>query len=185
MKKQLKFCLVGLLTIIFVTASLAQNSCDTDFTLNSPGDDISEQSLIYQANNLEANIAIVGSANVTLQGVTGVLLTNGFSVEEGSTLLAINDCTVNNNNIAKGLEFSVYPNPATDLLIISIEKSIFSNIELSVSNSFGQQVISNKTVSSANGYSQIQIDISNLPTGSYFVRFFGDNHVLSKQFVKL
>jgi len=185
MKKQLRLYLTGLVIIIFATASFAQNNCGTDFTLNSPNDDISGQALAYQADNLAANISITGNADVVLQGLTSVVLTDGFSVEEGSVLLAVNDCAVNNSNITEVFTFSIYPNPATDMLNISVEEAAFSKFVINVVNSLGQRVIKDNTVNITNGYIQIQIDISNLPMGSYFVQFSNTNSIFNREFVKL
>lgn len=74
----------------------------------------------------------------------------------------------NNNNIA------IYPNPATTIL--NVEADGFSTIEMV--NVLGQVVYS------ANATSNMQINVSNLDNGVYFVRLNGANGTTTQKFIK-
>jgi len=81
-------------------------------------------------------------------------------------------------NESKELKFSLYPNPATDK--ITIEKSATpAKNQLSITNLNGQQLITCQVTEL-----KTQIDISNLPSGVYFVRLTNDKTVEVGMFVK-
>ena len=72
--------------------------------------------------------------------------------------------------------FSVYPNPVKDMVnvnCIDIE-------EISLFNAVGQQIESIST----NGSDHIQIDMVGLPGGTYIIKAFGHNKVLTQKIVK-
>lgn len=69
---------------------------------------------------------------------------------------------------------SIYPNPATTVL--NVEAEGFSTIEMV--NVLGQVVYS------ANATSNMQINVSNLDNGVYFVRLNGANGTATQKFIK-
>ena len=71
-----------------------------------------------------------------------------------------------------------YPNPATDLVYVTIQNGYVINT-VSVYNSLGQQVISQQ----ANQY-QFSIDLKGLEKGVYFVNIVNDHGSISKKIVK-
>ncbi len=78
---------------------------------------------------------------------------------------------------------SVYPNPATDNLNIDITTEKSSNPEVQILNSFGQVVYSEiYTINS--GQNTVKMNISELPSGIYFVRATFGNESIIKKFVK-
>ena len=64
-------------------------------------------------------------------------------------------------------EIKAYPNPIQDILNITFEKTITS---VSIYNLLGQKIISRSV--NAN---QTSIDVSNLLSGTYFVKVIADN----------
>ena len=76
---------------------------------------------------------------------------------------------VENNNTV-----SIFPNPATSVLNVNAEG--FSTIE--IVNLLGQ------TVYTANTTSNMQINVSNLDNGVYFVRMNGENGTATQKFIK-
>lgn len=76
---------------------------------------------------------------------------------------------VENNNT-----LSIYPNPATSVLNVNAEG--YSTIELV--NMLGQVVYS------ANATSNMQVNVSNLDNGVYFVRLNGANGTATQKFIK-
>jgi hypothetical protein len=91
------------------------------------------------------------------------LLLDEVTVTGGQTGIA-----ENNNSI------SIYPNPATSVL--NVEAEGFSTIEMV--NVLGQVVYS------ANATSNMQINVSNLDNGVYFVRLNGANGTATQKFIK-
>ena len=72
--------------------------------------------------------------------------------------------------------FSYYPNPVKNMLNLSYTQNISS---VAVFNLLGQEVVSR--IVNAN---QSQIDMSNLPTGTYVVKIISDNQVKSIKVIK-
>jgi hypothetical protein len=79
-----------------------------------------------------------------------------------------------NENV--GTSFSIVPNPAKDKITISAENN-FNTVE--VINFLGQTVISQ-----SNNGNTIEINVSNLTNGVYFVRIISDNGTTVQKFVK-
>jgi hypothetical protein len=75
-------------------------------------------------------------------------------------------------------QVSIYPNPAIDKITVEI-LGITKESQLSIINSTGQELISQQTI----GPKTI-IDISNLPSGVYFVRLTNDKTVEVGKFIK-
>jgi hypothetical protein len=73
---------------------------------------------------------------------------------------------------------SIYPDPATEKITIEISKAEKQS-NLSIVNLEGQQLITSQITGP-----KTQIDISNLPSGVYFVRLTNDKTVEVGKFVK-
>ena len=88
------------------------------------------------------------------------------------------DAQLSKNDVWLAPAFSVYPNPAQNML--SIELNEINDGQLSVFNLQGQEVLNRNIMSK-----QIQLDVSTLPNGMYLIRFENDNgEQMVKQFVK-
>lgn len=74
--------------------------------------------------------------------------------------------------------FSIYPNPTSDFITIEIS-TIQTQIHLSIMNLNCQQLITRQI-----SEPKTQIDISNLPSGVYFVRLTGEKIVQVGKFIK-
>ena len=91
----------------------------------------------------------------------------------------LDDVTVTNATVATGIvenniAFSIYPNPATTVLNVNAEG--YNTLE--IVNLLGQ------TVYTANATSNMQINVSNLNNGVYFVRMNGENGTATQKFIK-
>ena len=75
----------------------------------------------------------------------------------------------------EGMAFSVYPNPATDYLIVS---GSLNKKRTQLINSMGTLVFEQKTT---NGTDNIEIDVSGFPKGIYIVRIIGENGGFSRK----
>ena len=85
------------------------------------------------------------------------------------------------NENSNGPEFSLYPNPVSDLLNITFGKPTSKSVKLKIFNTTGQQVYG-KTVSG--NTSQVGINVSGLPSGVYFVKIDTGNKTVVKKFIK-
>lgn len=114
-----------------------------------------------------------------------------YNLPEGTKYVAINctsddvfalyidDITINAQSDPSAIaenstSVSIYPNPATTVL--NVEAEGFSTIEMV--NVLGQVVYS------ANATSNMQINVSNLDNGVYFVRLNGANGTATQKFIK-
>ena len=82
-------------------------------------------------------------------------------------------------NIINGIEdedplqgFSVYPNPAKDLLFLSLSKVTFTEFDLHLQNALGQDLIS-RSYSSFNALESL--DVGELPRGLYILELSGND----------
>ena len=74
--------------------------------------------------------------------------------------------------------FAVYPNPATDVLNIQSKQSTQIN-SISIYNTLGQLLL---IIPKAKNTSTV--DVSNLPTGNYFIEIHSDQGTPNTQFLK-
>ncbi len=94
---------------------------------------------------------------------------------EGTFLIAAYDPSLGNTDFETA-NFSVYPNPVKEVLNVSYIHNI-SNVE--VYNLVGQQVIAAKMNTTLG-----QVNMSHLPTGTYFVKVTSDNKIKTIKVVK-
>ncbi|NQU35231.1 MAG: T9SS type A sorting domain-containing protein, partial [Bacteroidetes bacterium] len=88
---------------------------------------------------------------------------------------------VDNNNMISS--FEVYPNPAKDILNISIDLDDKAIVDCRIYNQAGQ-LIHNQNIVGANSGS-ISIDISALNAGTYFVQLSGkEGYSITKKILK-
>ena len=79
---------------------------------------------------------------------------------------------------ASTLELSVYPNPASDILFVTLDGEQLEDAELQLINMVGKQVAACKILSGG------RIDVSEVPNGVYFVQSVqGDNILISASVV--
>lgn len=84
-------------------------------------------------------------------------------------------------NPMSDFNFSIYPNPTTDHLKISIDEKYYSfNKTIEVINSLGEIVLSKIEKSNLKN---IDLNVQNLPTGLYFIRVIVKDQIASGQFV--
>lgn len=92
------------------------------------------------------------------------------------------------NNLGTGISdpirpprISIYPNPASDLLILETERPSETRRVIEIYNTSGQMIKTGILERSA--YSLI-IDISGFPDGMYFIRMLQNNEIQSLKFIK-
>ncbi|MDP3556219.1 MAG: T9SS type A sorting domain-containing protein [Bacteroidota bacterium] len=80
------------------------------------------------------------------------------------------------------LQFSLYPNPATQTCFVELNLNQTSDLEISVLNYLGQ-VVKQKNYKSQFGKSQFEIELTNLKAGIYFVSLKTGNISSTKKLV--
>jgi hypothetical protein len=83
------------------------------------------------------------------------------------------------NEVTDNYNVSIYPNPANDYLMINTTTN--ENLKIEIYTIRGQSVISTECINNA---SQMRIDISQLPSGMYFIRIANNQNNITKKFVK-
>ena len=92
------------------------------------------------------------------------------------------------NTIEQDLPLNVmnmYPNPTRDLLTIDMAVLADTDLELSVLNSLGQEVLPGTSLNVGRGANRRVIDVSTLTPGSYLVRLTMNDRVLTHRFTKV
>jgi hypothetical protein len=84
--------------------------------------------------------------------------------------LPINTTSIASQDVELG--FTAYPNPATDIVNISFDEYLEDEISLGIYNNLGQ-IVSERNISASDN--QISINISDLDTGTYYVRLNYNN----------
>jgi hypothetical protein len=107
-----------------------------------------------------------------------LILTNTDGTRFYSDIIALTR-TINNN-----IQFvSLKPNPATDQLSVTLYAKAAESSQWVVCNSMGQTVCSSTAELSA-GYNNINLPVSGLSSGAYFLKFYGSDFIYVKNFIK-
>lgn len=85
------------------------------------------------------------------------------------------------DKILTSKSFSVYPNPATDVIFINYSKS--EKFRYRIIDSCGN--IAAKSCQKQTYLESVEINISNLSSGKYFIELIGKNSTISSSFIKL
>ena len=94
------------------------------------------------------------------------------SIQVTFTIGGVN-CILGNKSLSKNdFKFSVYPNPATDVLNINIE-NLEGNASVSVYDIVGKQVATSKLNNGTN-----TLNVENLTAGVYFYSIRKDNTII-------
>ncbi len=117
-------------------------------------------------------------------GEIGAGMVNGISVEDFTdNLSGMGDCALSVDVAEQKLtaaDFQVYPNPATDRAFIDLTNLSSSVTDLNVSmvNTTGQ-VIRRQSFPNAAGL--VDLDVTNLPAGIYFLKITTDRGEITKR----
>jgi hypothetical protein len=85
------------------------------------------------------------------------------------------------NQDANAADFSVYPNPATDEVIINYPKFSDKDLEINILNCLSK-IVCTKTDFSTQENSTV-VDVSNLTSGMYFISIKNENISLVKKLI--
>ena len=100
-------------------------------------------------------------------------------------ILSSSQCTIasNVNYLSNLSSVSVFPNPATDELTIKISGSSYPSF--TITNSIGQEIISQPLPGTNGSTIQANVNTSTLPAGLYYIIFKADSGTEVRKFVKL
>lgn len=115
----------------------------------------------YNWSNGNTTGSNVGLAN----GTYTVTVTDYFG---GTATRTFNLGTVGINNTAADVKVNVYPNPTNGLVNVSVNLTHSDNVKLEVLNALGS-VVNSADLGNTNA-AQHQLDLSDMPTGVYFVK---------------
>jgi len=119
------------------------------------------------------NVAGTGSAVIVVQSLKYANISDTFSINATAWVTSVKKTTKTQNTL------TVYPNPAKDIISISVPSKNAVTIE--IFNVLGSKV----KVYQHEGGETAKIDVSELQKGIYFIRINENNTVLTKQFQKL
>ena len=150
---------------------------DAPFTLNSgiPEDGI------YSGPGISNNIldpAVAGVGEHTIE----YSFRDENNCSASATATIIIDQSTSIKRFQLGLKTNIYPNPASEHLFVELISPISSDVGISIYNSTGE------LVQFTNGYilqgeNLIEVDLQELPSGSYFIRILGDGFGASGRLV--
>jgi hypothetical protein len=80
---------------------------------------------------------------------------------------------------------NLYPNPVRDILNVQVALELDAQLEITVLNAMGQQVMAPASVQPGMGTSLLPIDVYPLPAGTYFLRIAVGDNVVTERFVKM
>lgn len=115
---------------------------------------------------------VPGTYTVTVTDANGCTMTQTSTV---ANTVGINENTSVGNII-------IFPNPASEFIIVKIESTVFSKSEFSICNVLGEKIYSENIDASANITKNI--NVSKYSSGIYFVTLKNENGISVMKFVK-
>ena len=134
-------------------------------------------SLVWIADNDTLSICAVQSICDHLAGAGNAWIENN-AIGCNSRAEVEVACGVSVEDLNQGNSFSIYPNPSTNHIIIEMPGTCHEG-RLSIMNLHGEKLLTRQIKGP-----KIQLDISNLPHGVYFVRLTNDRTVQEGKFMK-
>lgn len=103
---------------------------------------------------------------------------------DGENRLFIDDINIDQSasiqSVSVADRIKLYPNPTTETLTIETDFAASSQLAITVFNVLGKEVLRQPVVSNSN---QIQLDVSKLPTGAYFLQIAKNEFITTKRFI--
>jgi PKD repeat protein len=87
------------------------------------------------------------------------------------------------NNISQSNKIEIFPNPANEKLYIELPQTATGTAKIHVYNIQGQKVL-NRNIDNVTYSDLVNIDISDIPGGTYFLQIICDNKIYQKKFQK-
>ena len=122
----------------------------------------------FSSNNRTISVNIPGTYFITVDSI------NGCSSLLDSVVLSNKSCPNGVKDISVASNFSIYPNPALESVILQIESMKNENATVSIYNLVGQ-VLLIQNIKLTSGSNQIALNVNELSGGNYFVQVSSDN----------
>jgi len=143
--------------------------------------------------SITQNDVIFGTATVS-GGTAGVPITGSLNAADPIliTITGVNReiyqqsvtaCSASGIQETESLGFSLYPNPAEELLNLSIQSPVNENVFIEIINSIGE-VVKTESKNILNGNSVITIQTNDLASGIYRIKLSGNSSFITKGFIK-
>jgi hypothetical protein len=147
----------------------------------------------YEAKTITVKLPVAdGAENITVKDlVTGEMLTT--SIVDGELQFVVNSepmqlnsflknatITASNNTNKVTPSVTLFPNPVNEMLNIKIGSQLSENVEISIIDSFGKEVLKNTFGTSPT----ISMSVAGLPKGVYVCRIASTQHISSVKFIK-
>jgi hypothetical protein len=111
-------------------------------------------SLTYSNNSVSGNLKVKGHNDC------------GDGTESSLAITVCSNVGIEDDALTNKVE--IYPNPTLNIFYVTINKPFNNDFKVEVSNSFGQGM---QTLYKKKGENKFSVDLTNYPTGLYFVRF--------------
>ena len=128
--------------------------------------------------NIPGNDKSISSISISDSGHIYAVYGNYYLIKGMLPYTNVEELNPNENG------FALSPNQVTDKIIIRFKDEFFNTTELQIFNSYGQEMesLSRKIETNTN---QIEINVSSLPDGLYFVVLNANGKITSKPFIVL
>jgi hypothetical protein len=149
--------------------------------------------LIQGGGSICASLDLTGSPHLVVGPVLCFILNPIFGIQpvDPATLTAADGTTVD-NRLLMAIERdavlavkNLYPNPARDILNVELALELDTQVEITVLNALGQEVLAPSVVQPGAGVSLMTIDVNALPAGTYYLRALVGEGVVTERFVKM
>ncbi|HLN74366.1 MAG TPA: glycoside hydrolase family 44 protein, partial [Prolixibacteraceae bacterium] len=144
----------------------------------------SGSSTTLQLASLPATETFKSHSSNALKSGTVAVSSNSFSItvpKLSTTAVLLKTTVTGISNYKNQLpELKIYPNPAIDMLTISLNADIAEQTEIAVYDMLGKEI--KKTTMNFNGYSPLSLDISSLTQGVYILSVKNNHLSLTKRF---
>lgn len=146
---------------------------------------------------VEGDESVANGENKTFVACSSIVFSAGFTATEGSTVHAYTSSdycpdppvapgaagiptSIHLQSALGNHDFGIYPNPTKGKINVDFLNNSYENADLFIVDSKGQRIKEMKTENKA----KIDIDLSHLSNGTYFVVVRDADKVITKKFVK-
>jgi hypothetical protein len=173
-----KLILLGEQSVNF--AALTKYISDIDF---SPATSTSGLPITYSSSNASVATVVNGLIHIVGMGTSTITASQGgnelyLPATNVSQILTVKNKPTGLNDIISN-SIHIYPNPVQDKAIVQLETSIMKDAALSVYNSIGILVMTQKIDSQSS-----MLDMSKLTSGIYYVRIMNGSETTTKLIIK-
>ena len=133
-------------------------------------------------HNFTFNYIIPSGENPSLMSVKALLInaTTGEILNGTGAKIVTDVPTINGSNI----DFNVYPNPATNMVIVSTDVNGSANTTVTITDLMGRTLQTIEAGNITSGSYNFNFDITTLSSGIYFANVMTEKGIVSKKFIK-